>query len=1176
MDMHMHGDMGTTAAKSGHFHSDDPSKQSEHAAAHNLITDKNATHTAVKSGSWFDAGTWKGGRIPGANAKVVIPKGLKVKYDDVSDTRLFGLRVDGQLDFATNADTKMVIDTFLVSTEGTLTIGTKNNPVQGNVETQILIADNGKIDTKWDPQQLSRGIVSHGTVSIHGQEKTSHLKVSVDPAKGDSTLLLESAPDNWKVGDRIVLTGTQYVKNGTQDEERTITGIKGNRLTLNKPLTYDHGTPKASLKAYVANQSRNIVITSENADKLPANQRGHVMFMHSDDVDVRYAEFNELGRTDKSKLLDDFVLRPGKGDGFVSERVLDKNGDPIAGNRTNIRGRYALHLHRTGVDGNKSPAIIEGNSVIGSPGWGIVQHDSYAILENNLSYDVFGSGFVTETGNEIGAWRNNIAIKTQGRNVHEKAGEGNHDLGFSGNGFWFQGRLVENQGNVAAGSSNAGIFYFHRGADQINIDAEDLPVEAWARGQDSVHPDESPIMGFEDNEVLASRNGLRIIKNFQRQWHDGRTLLDGFKAWEVMRGTELEYTAHYTLKDFSVIGTEQAGSSKNNIGIHIAKNTEDIVLDNLKAEGFNTGVTLTKKVSGASQLKDWGYVFVDAQVANNKKAWENLDPKVDRLLSKKDIKPGQLKFEVDKANSDFVIDKSSNGAISVAGTKTDSLGSIKVPFGNENLYYTFQNARNLAKDGYYTLPDGKHGVVIDEYISDRLTGDLRRYSFVVTFKDKGLTKNAPHLGTLDPSKLKQSSGIIPFESLAANHGSGGGHSGGGHGGNGHSGGSHHDPKDESDMDHSPTEPHEPKDTPKEPDSPTGPDNPVDDGDNGTDGSSAGNKIFGTNGNNSIQGTAGDDTIDGRGGSDTISGGGGNDVILGNWGWDTINGGAGNDTIDGGAGKDTVSGGTGRDVFIFKKESQIKDDIITDFETSSDRLDIRDLASFAQLDTNGDGTVDNKFLKRSGNGVQLDLSSFKGSRIQLNKVSTLTRENFLLAQGDTSTGGGSTDNDSSNSDSPATPGKTIAGNKSANTLTGTSGNDTIDGRGGNDTILGGDGNDVVLGSWGFDTVKGGAGQDKINGGPGSDTLSGGAGRDVFVFTQDNSSKTDVVTDFERGVDRLDVSSLVSFGALDANSNGLVDNAFLTSQGNGLLLDLSASGGGKVLLNNVDALSSSDFV
>ena len=766
MDTQMHhGDMHQA-------HVDEPSKQPEHAAVHNLITSHNATHTAVKNGAWFAASTWKGGKIPGANAKVVIPKGITVDYDSVSNTRLFGLRVDGQIDFATDTDTQMIIDTFVVSSHGTLTIGTEDNPVRGNVQTKILIADNGAINKKWDPQQLSRGIVSHGTVEIHGQAKTSHLRVAVDPSAGDKTLTLGEVPVNWQVGDRIILTGTQYVANGTQDEERTITSINGKRITLNKSLSYNHDTPRNDLKAYVANQSRNVVVATENADKLPSNQRGHVMFMHSDNVDVRYAEFNELGRTDKSKLLDDFKTTSG----HAPKRILDSKGNPITGARTNIRGRYALHLHRTGVSGDEKPAVLVGNSVVGSPGWGIVQHDSHAVLENNLSYDVFGAGFVSETGNEIGAWRNNISIKNQGRSQNEKGGAYNHDLGFGGHGFWFQGRLVESEGNVAAGNSGSGLFYFHRGVDEIDPLSENLAIEAWAKGQNTINTSDSPIMGFKDNEVLASGNGLIVIKNSQIQHHDGRTLLDGLKAWEVIQGTELQYTAHYTLKDFDLVGTDTPlRKSAEHEGMRIFHNVEDIVFDGMTVDGFSLGVTLNKETRVVKPLKDWGYIFIDTELKNNKKDWVNLDRNVDKFLSRKDIQPGKLDFQLDNAKSDFVATSNDNkvkNAVSIVGTKTDSLGKTALPFGNENLGYPLHQLRSIAKQqGYYTLPNGKHGVIIDEYISDRLTGDTRKYSFVATLENKNWTQGsgARNLGNLDPKTLKQDNRIIPFESFAFNH-----------------------------------------------------------------------------------------------------------------------------------------------------------------------------------------------------------------------------------------------------------------------------------------------------------------------------------------------------------------------------------------------------------------------
>jgi len=72
----------------------------------------------------------------------------------------------------------------------------------------------------------------------------------------------------------------------------------------------------------------------------------------------------------------------------------------------------------------------------------------------------------------------------------------------------------------------------------------------------------------------------------------------------------------------------------------------------------------------------------------------------------------------------------------------------------------------------------------------------------------------------------------------------------------------------------------------------------------------------------------------------------------------------------------------------------------------------------------------------------------------------------------------------------------------------------------DHLIGTPQDDLLFGMRGKDTLDGGAGDDRISDGYGRDTMTGGPGADVFVFTQDG--KTDVVTDFVMGEDRLDLS------------------------------------------------------
>ena len=85
------------AQPEAHAHSDDPKMAAEHAALLDLVPRAEATHVAIANGDWFDPDTWYEGRIPGADAKVLIPAGVSVTYDGESDVSLFTVRVDGEL-----------------------------------------------------------------------------------------------------------------------------------------------------------------------------------------------------------------------------------------------------------------------------------------------------------------------------------------------------------------------------------------------------------------------------------------------------------------------------------------------------------------------------------------------------------------------------------------------------------------------------------------------------------------------------------------------------------------------------------------------------------------------------------------------------------------------------------------------------------------------------------------------------------------------------------------------------------------------------------------------------------------------------------------------------------------------------------------------------------------------
>jgi Ca2+-binding RTX toxin-like protein len=89
-----------------------------------------------------------------------------------------------------------------------------------------------------------------------------------------------------------------------------------------------------------------------------------------------------------------------------------------------------------------------------------------------------------------------------------------------------------------------------------------------------------------------------------------------------------------------------------------------------------------------------------------------------------------------------------------------------------------------------------------------------------------------------------------------------------------------------------------------------------------------------------------------------------------------------------------------------------------------------------------------------------------------------------------------------------------------------------------TINGSAGADILKGGSGADAINGSAGADIIRGGGGGDVLNGGAGSDTFVYGDGDSTilHWDVITDFQTGQDKLDISAaddgvviLARFGA-----------------------------------------------
>ncbi|MFV0382804.1 M10 family metallopeptidase C-terminal domain-containing protein [Paracoccus sp. (in: a-proteobacteria)] len=321
------------------------------------------------------------------------------------------------------------------------------------------------------------------------------------------------------------------------------------------------------------------------------------------------------------------------------------------------------------------------------------------------------------------------------------------------------------------------------------------------------------------------------------------------------------------------------------------------------------------------------------------------------------------------------------------------------------------------------------------------------------------------------------------------------------------------------------------------------------------GDDGGNRIVGQNGRDRIEGRGGNDLIDGGAswdtllggtGNDTILGGGGNDVILQNLSWevDSIDGGAGGDTLDYGqinepSGYMAVSYGIYARLdlgYIVKAPyyGGIKDSV-----TGIEHINGTAITDHIYGDAIGnrlDGRAGNDLLDGgAGNDV---LIGGEGNDTLRGGDGNDTFQQHLLWAYDTIEGGAGVDTiDYGALNAPAGYMAVSYGIYARLDLGYVSkapyydgivdrinGIENINGTKINDLFYGDGAGNRFSGREGNDLMDGGAGNDTLIGDAGSDTLKGGAGSDLFIFRNSTGGDVDMVVDFEREIDRIDMWGL----------------------------------------------------
>jgi len=323
----------------------------------------------MKQGRWSDPASWPSGKVPVAGEAVTIARDRSIILD-VSPPALRSLTINGKLSFANDRDLSLTTEWIYVP-GGELEIGSETRPFAH--KATITLTDtipNEDINTMGD-----RGIMLlRGTLNLHGNRTNSWTKLAKTARAGSATIQVLNAA-GWRKGDVIVLPSTDY--NPRQAEQRTVTAISGNRLTLDKPLTYMHFgeiTFGVDERGEVGLLSRNIKIqASDDAEK--SYFGGHIMAMAGSKIYVEGIELNRMGQ--HMHLA-----------------------------------RYPIHWHLIGEGAGQ---YVRNASIHDSYNRCVTVHGTNNLqIQNNVTYNTVGHCFFMEDGIEHGnVFIKNLAIQTK-------------------------------------------------------------------------------------------------------------------------------------------------------------------------------------------------------------------------------------------------------------------------------------------------------------------------------------------------------------------------------------------------------------------------------------------------------------------------------------------------------------------------------------------------------------------------------------------------------------------------------------------------------------------------------------------------------------------------------------------------------------------------------------------
>ncbi len=424
---------------------------------------------ATPTNLWSDAKTW-GGTVPAPGSAVVIPHDKLVILD--TSISVASLELHGRLEIARK---DLSIDAgFIMLHGGELIAGTEAAPFTQRLTITLTGTDPNAI-----PGMGGRAlaVMGGGRIELIGAATKSWTMLAPNATAnaGDSVIMLAESP-GWKTGDSIIITSTDF--DYAQTEQRAITGIVNNVVSLSAPLAFQHygvitevahgvaGVPTTiDERAEVALLTRNIKIQGAS-DSEGDGFGGHIMVM--DDASVAKLKGVELYRMGQRGLL----------------------------------GRYPMHWHNVNDGGANS--WMRNCSTHHSFNRGTTIHKTNGVtVSDNVVFDTIGHGMFLEDGKETGNLfeRNLVALVHVGPiDQHfDPNSSRSHMFGSVPAAFWISNPNNNFIGNVAAGSAPGGFGFWY----DVHSDIRPNSISV----DPAYHPINQPFGVFRDNRAHSVTRG---------------------------------------------------------------------------------------------------------------------------------------------------------------------------------------------------------------------------------------------------------------------------------------------------------------------------------------------------------------------------------------------------------------------------------------------------------------------------------------------------------------------------------------------------------------------------------------------------------------------------------------------------------------------------------------------